>query len=116
MIRFIADEHFKSAIYVGVKRRLPNLDIVRVQDVGLRTASDPIILQFAATENRIVLSHDVHTMETFAKARLNSGKPMAGLLLIRQKFPIGSAIDEIAMIAECSRDDEWNGVIRYLPL
>ncbi|MEQ1607062.1 MAG: DUF5615 family PIN-like protein [Pyrinomonadaceae bacterium] len=116
MIQFLTDEHFKSAIYAGVKRRLPVLDIVRVQDVGLRTASDPRILQFAALEDRIILSHDVHTMETFAKARLNAGKPMAGLLLIRQSFPIGAAIDEIVFIAECSRDDEWNGAIRYLPL
>jgi hypothetical protein len=94
MIRFLTDEHFRSAIYNGVKRRLSDLDIVRVQDVGLRTASDPRILQFAALENRIILSHDVHTMEGFAAARLKAGKTMAGLLLIRQTFPIGLAIDE----------------------
>lgn len=53
MIRFLTDEQFKGAIYTGVKRRLPELDIVRVQDVGLRTASDPRILQFAALDGRI---------------------------------------------------------------
>jgi hypothetical protein len=41
---------------------------------------------------------------------------MPGLLLIHQHFPIGLAIDEVVLIAECSRDDEWNGIIRYLPL
>ena len=36
----------------------PTLDIVRVQDVGLRTASDPDILAWAASEGRILLTHD----------------------------------------------------------
>lgn len=116
MIRFLTDENFNIHILNGVRRRLPVLDILRIQDVGLRTFRDPLILEYAGAENRIVLSHDVHTMETFALARLKGDKPMPGLLLIPQHFPIGPAIDEIVMIAECSRDNEWTGVIRYLPL
>jgi hypothetical protein len=116
MIRFLTDEDFNRYVLAGVRRRLPDLDITRVQDVGLRTARDPVVLAFAASENRIVLSHDVHTMEMHATARLLAGKTMPGLFLIDQHFPIGRAIDEIAMIAQCSRDDEWNGLIQRLPL
>ncbi len=116
MIRFLADENFNIHILTGVRRRLPTLDILRVQDAGLRTFSDKLVLAYASGENRILLSHDVHTMETHALARLNSGRPMPGLLLIHQYLPIGQAIDEIVLIAACSRDDEWNGIIRYLPL
>jgi len=36
MISFLADEDFDGRIVRGIERRLPNLDIVRVQDVGLR--------------------------------------------------------------------------------
>ena len=60
MIRFLTDEDFNRFILAGVRRRLPELDIVRVQDCGLRSFRDPIILEFAASENRIVLSHDVN--------------------------------------------------------
>ena len=116
MIRFLTDEDFNIHILAGVRRRLPDLDIVRVQDSGLRSFRDPLILQFAAAEGRVVLSHDVSTMATHATARVLAGKPMSGLFLIRQYFPIGRAIDEIVMIAVCSRDDEWNGAIEYLPL
>ena len=116
MIRFLTDENFKSAILAGVRRRLPDLDIVRVQDCGLRSYRDPLILEFAATENRVVLSHDVRTMDTHATARLRANKPMSGLALIHQSLPIGVAIEEIVMIAECSRDDEWHSRIEYLPL
>ena len=116
MIRFLTDEDFNIHIFAGVRLRLPDLDIVRVQDSGLRSFRDPLILQFAATENRILLSHDVSTMETQAAARIIANKPMPGLFLIHQHLDIGRAIDEIVMIAECSRDDEWNGLIEYLPL
>ncbi len=116
MIRFLTDENFNFHILNGVRRRLPSLDILRIQDAGLRTFRDPLILEYASSENRIVLSHDIRTMETYALARLNADKSMTGLLLIHQHLPIGVAVDEIVLIAECSRDDEWNGIIRYLPL
>jgi len=69
-----------------------------------------------AANNRVVLSHDVHIMETQAAARLLAGKPMPSLFLIDQYLPIGRAIDEIVLIAACSRDDEWNGAIEHLPI
>lgn len=88
MIRFLTDEDFRSGIFRGIRRRIPSLDIIRVQDAGLRTLRDHTILEFAAAENRIVLSHDLSTMETNAAARILAGKPMPGLLLLRQNFPI----------------------------
>ena len=115
-IRFLTDENFTQAIVDGVLRRVPNLDIVRVQDVGLRTLRDPVMLEFAASDDRIVLTHDIATMGNYARDRLAAGKPMPGVFEISQNLPIGRVIDEIVMIAECSRDDEWNGSIRRLPL
>ena len=116
MIRFLTDENFNSRIFSGVRLRLPDLDIVRVQDSGLRSFRDPLILQFAADEDCVVLSHDVSTMEEHANARLLANQPMPGLFLIHQHFAIGRAIDEIVLIAECSQPEEWKGRIEYLPL
>jgi|SRR5580765_7160457 len=116
MIRFLADEDIKDQIFKGVLRRLPDLDIVRVQDVGLRTFRDDWVLEFAAHENRILLTHDVSTMRAFAKARLLAGKAMPGVFEISQDLPIGRSIEEIVIIAECSQAEEWNGMIQYLPL
>lgn len=116
MNRLLTDEDFKSGIFDGLRRRIPNLDIVRVQDVGLRTFRDSLVLEFAASENRILLSHDVHTMETHARARILAGETMAGLFLIQQDLPIGQAIDAIALIVQCSHDNEWHNRIEHLPL
>ena len=38
MLRFLADENLNNQIVRGVLRRKPDVDIVRVQDVGLSEA------------------------------------------------------------------------------
>jgi predicted nuclease of predicted toxin-antitoxin system len=75
-LRFLTDEDFDNDISRGLLQLLPDLDLVRVQDVGLGGAADPDILEWAAAEQRIVLTHDVSTMKPFAYARVESGLPM----------------------------------------
>ena len=48
MLRLVSDENFNGDIIRGLFRRLPELDLVRVQDVGLMQTPDPDILQWAA--------------------------------------------------------------------
>ena len=66
MLRLAADENFNSDIVRGLVRRKPDVDIVRVQDVGLSGADDPTILEWAAREGRVVVTHDVSTMSKHA--------------------------------------------------
>lgn len=115
-VRFLTDEDIKSAIFDGVLLRLPDLDIVRVQDVGLRTAADPVVLRFAAEHNRILVTHDVSTMHRYAIDRILKGEPMPGLIEIGQSYPIGQAIDELVLIRECSSASDWEDKIMRLPL
>ena len=77
MIRFLSDEDFNRRILRGLRRRLPSLDIVRVQDVGLITRPDTEVLEWAANENRVVLTHDVTTMSKYAFDRVNQNLPMS---------------------------------------
>lgn len=115
-LRFLVDEDFDNDIVRGVLRRSPGLDLVRVQDVDLSGSEDPVILDWAARENRIVLSHDVSTMTKFAGDRVSQGLAMPGLFAVSQSLPIGKAIEEILILAECSVEGEWEGQVRYLPL
>ena len=116
MLRFAADENFNNDIVRGVLRRNPNVDILRVQDAGLSNTDDPIILEWAAAEGRVFLTHDVSTITRYAYERLNNGLPMPGVFEIARKVPIAVAIEEILLLAECSLDGEWEGQVRYLPL
>ncbi len=116
MLRYAADENFNNDILRGLRRRDAALDVVRVQDVELSGAIDPVVLEWAVQENRIVLSHDVSTMVGFAYDRARSGQPMPGLFEIGRRIPLGQAIEDLLLLAQCSRDDEWKGRVLYLPL
>ncbi len=73
MLRFVADENFNNNIIRGLLRRQLELDIVRVQDVGLRGADDPNVLEWAAQEGRVLLTHDVATITQYAYERVEAG-------------------------------------------
>jgi hypothetical protein len=116
MIRFLADEDFNRRILRGLRRRLPSLDVVRVQDVGLITRPDTEVLEWAANENRIVLTHDVTTMSKHAFDRIEQGLPMSGVIEVSQERQIGEAIEELILIAECSLENEWQNQVIFLPI
>jgi hypothetical protein len=116
MVRFLADENFNNQIVRGVIRQNSGIDIVRIQDVGLSGADDPTVLEWAAQEGQIVLTHDVATMTTFAYQRIQAELSMPGLFEVSRRVPVGLAIEEIILIAECSIEGEWEGQVRFLPL
>ena len=109
-----ADENFNNNIVRGLFRRNPQLDIVRIQDVGLSGADDPTILEWAAEEGRVLLTHDVSTITHYAYERVRADKWMPGVFEVSRNVPV--AIEDILLLAECSLDDEWKGQVRYLPL
>ncbi len=116
MLRLAADENFNNDIMRGLMRRSPELDIVRVQDAGLSGADDQTVLEWAAREGRVLLSHDVSTLTRYAYERVEAGKRMPGVFEVGSHVPIGVAIEDIMLIAECSVEGEWEGQVRYLPL
>jgi predicted nuclease of predicted toxin-antitoxin system len=116
MLRLLADENFNNDIVRGLLRRKPDLDIVRMQDVGLSGADDPTLLEWATQNGRVLLTHDVATMTQYAYERIQAGQQMPGVLEISRSVSIGTAIEEILLLAEYSLEGEWEGQIRYLPL
>lgn len=116
MISFAADENFDGTIIRGVLRRDPAVDIVRIQDVGLAGADDPGVLEWAAGEQRVLLTHDVATMTHYAYGRVREGKPMPGVIEVGAAVARGRAIEDLLLLAECSFEDELEGQIVYLPL
>ena len=52
----------------------------------------------------------------FAYERLAREEPMPGVVEVSRSVPIGRAIEDILLLAECSLEGEWEGQIQYLPL
>jgi predicted nuclease of predicted toxin-antitoxin system len=115
-IKFLVDENFDHKTLSGIKRREPDIDIVAVQEVGLREADDPAVLEWAAKDERIVVTHDVTTFSDFAFERVAAGLPMPGVLEIPESVPRAVIIDELILIAGASEPEDWKDTVRYLPL
>lgn len=116
MLKFASDENLNNNIVRGLLRRRPDLDVVRIQDAGLTGADDPTILDWAALENRVLLTHDVATMTRYAYNRIEEGHGMSGVFEVDPFASIGQVIDDILLIAELSFEREWEGRIGYIPL
>ena len=116
MLPLLADENFNNDIVRGVTRRNPEVDVVRVQDVGLSGADDPAVLAWAARAGRGGVTHDVATMTRFAYDRVEAGEALPGLIEVGRAVATRQAIDDIVLLAECSQAGEWEGQVLYLPL
>ena len=92
------------------------MDLVRAQDIGLRGAPDPIVLERAAHDGRVVLTHDENTMIRYAYERVRYGQAMPGLFVVSQDVPIGRAIADILILVECSEEGERDDQVLHLPL
>ena len=117
MLKLAADASFNGTAYTALMRREPTLDFVRVQDVGLRTATDPEVLAWAASEGRVLVTHDRATMPDFAYDRVRAGLPMPGALVIRDHPDrIGDMVETIVIAVHCSDQHEWVDRVEHLPV
>jgi Domain of unknown function (DUF5615) len=116
MLRLLADENFNGRIVRGLLLREPELDLVRTQDVGLSGTADPDVLDWAAEQQRILLTHDRETIPGYAFERVDAGSPMPGVVVADDKLAVGAAIDDLLLFALCSDEGEWEGQVLYLPL
>lgn len=58
MILLAIDENFNNDIVRGLLRRQLSIDLLRVQDAGLSGANALVILEWAARQGRVLISHD----------------------------------------------------------
>jgi len=77
---------------------------------------DDAVLALAASEARVLLTHDVSTLIGRPYQRVRLGENMSGVIAVAQSVPVGIAIDDLALVAECSSSAEWRDQVRHLPL
>jgi len=115
MVRLLADENFHGDAIDSLLARRPELDLVRVQDVGLASMEDPAVLAWAAANDRILLTHDKATIPGHAYDRVRSGEPMPGVF-VAHGMTVGDIIDEVLLIDEASEQAYWTDQVIFLPL
>ena len=61
-IQFLADADLKFAIVTGSRLREPAIDFVNAVEADLGGIGDPEVLRVAASQERILVSHDKKTL------------------------------------------------------
>jgi hypothetical protein len=116
VIEFLVDQNFNEDIVNGLTRRDPSLEFTYLRDEGLADATDPTILDWAATHGLVLLTHDQKTIPPFAYARVAAGLPMTGVFLVSNDMPIGQAIDEVLIAVHCLSEEECRNLVWYFPI
>ncbi len=116
MIALAVDENFDHHILRALLRRVPALDARTVASAGLAGADDPTVLEWAAHEERVLVTHDVRTMTAFAHERVRRGEPMPGVIEVRARAAIGDVIADLLLIVECGTTEDFRDQVVYVPL
>jgi uncharacterized protein DUF5615 len=116
MLPLATDADVHGGVIRGLRRHVPDIDLVRAQEVGLRTAGDPAVLGWAAAEGRVLVTQDQNTMTGHAYDRVRAGLPMPGLLVIGGGVTIGQAINELVLVACCGLPQDFENRVQFLPL
>jgi len=115
-VRFLADEDIDVDIVQGLRSREPAIDIPDVNSAGLRGTKDPALLELAAEQDRILISHDRNTMTRHFCERLVSGKSSPGVFIVpKRPSAIGDTIEWLLLVWAASRSEEWRDQIVYVP-
>jgi hypothetical protein len=117
MLRLASDADVHGDIVRGLRRRLPDIALLRAQDALPDGTLDPQVLAWAAVENRVLITNDRNTMVGFAYRRAAAGESVPGLIVTTNDQSIGSAIDDVLLVVECMPEEEIReGVVIFLPL
>lgn len=116
-MRFAADENFDGRIFDGLRVRMPDLDIVRVQDTVMYKSPDDKLLVWLAEEGRILLTHDVRTLPRFVFERVRVGLPVPGVIEVnKEDTSIGALIDDLEVLIGAGTADDFENQVTYVPI
>jgi len=116
MLRLASDTDVHGGIIRGLRRRLPEIDLVRARDALPEGTPDTEVLAWAAAEDRVLITNDRNTIVAFAYHRVATGELMPGLIVTTNEQSIGSAIDDILLVTQFMPEKEIRTqVVVFLP-
>lgn len=110
-VRVLIDEQ----LWVGLAHvlRERNYDAVHTNEVGLKTTSDDLILAYATSEQRAVLTNNHRDFVPLAIAYFQRGQRHSGILLTAQ-LRQGELIRQIDSMFQSLTAEELENTIRWL--
>ena len=116
MVRFLADASLHHAIVTGCVRREPAIDFLSAHSAKLDGMSDPDVLGIAASQGRILVTHDFRTMPKHFAEFLAAGGSSPGVFLVKQQTPLATVIEGLVLVWTASTPEDWTNRIVEIPL
>jgi hypothetical protein len=109
------NEHIDPAIARALLRLKPDLTII-LTGAELSGTSDPDLLDYATTNKCILVTRDVNTLIGFAYEHIASRIHAEGVFVLRQNSSVGQVVQDLLLVAEASRLEEWVNLLTFIPL
>lgn len=114
-IRFQADNDVNQTIIKAVLQLEPTIDFQTAAAAKILGLPDGQVLAYAASANRLLISHDRKTMpHHFGRFITHTDSP--GLLIVPQKLSVAAVAEELLLVWLASEPSEWLNRIRSMPL
>jgi hypothetical protein len=98
-IRYQADNDLNQLIVAATYRKEPAIDFQTAQKAQLASLDDMTVLERAAADGRILVTHDKRTMPQHLGAFLREGNNSPGVLVvIPQDAPLRSVVETLVLI------------------
>jgi predicted nuclease of predicted toxin-antitoxin system len=107
-IRFLFDEHYPTTVVVGLRQR--GVDVLTIKEAKRAGLSDLEQLQFAAANERILVTFDTDFLRIAAQ-----GIQHAGIVWCpARKYSIGDLIRRLMLIRAVLLREDMRNVVEYL--
>jgi uncharacterized protein (DUF433 family)/predicted nuclease of predicted toxin-antitoxin system len=116
MLKLLIDENLDQRILRGLQLRLPSLAYTIAQEASLAGAPDALLLQWAADNQHVLVTHDRKTMLKAAHRRITSGQKTAGLVIVRKELPLKRAIEDLLVVLECCTETDIENQVVFIPI
>ena len=108
------DVHVPRAVTTAL--RLREIDVLTAQEDGAGEMVDSLLLQRAADLGRILVSQDDDLLKEGMRF-LHEGRTFKGIVYSHQlRVTIGQMVQDLELIAKATCEEDWRGMIEYLPI
>lgn len=115
MLRLLADSSLNHHLLTACRRRAKTIDFLSATKARIERLSHTELLHFAAEEDRILVTHDIHTLPVQFTRYLASGAFSPGVFLIHPQTPIADATGWLEVASLAADPTDWQDQILEIP-
>jgi hypothetical protein len=116
--KYLLDENLDPRLKKALIRKAPDMVVWRVGDSGappLQT-SDPEILVWCEAKKFTLVTNNRASMPVHLRDHLEAGRHIPGIFILRRNMTMAKIIDELVLIWDVAKPDEYVDQLRYLPV